>query len=209
VRLIALTSVLLFLCLSPTAAGFGEPAGREHAGEPPSVAAAGVDFDRAHTVEAAYLLHLAHLTEWPGVATRADEEFEITIVGNDPGDIAGILERNSRRVRIQGRPVRIRQYRSADVTGERLRSGRILFVTEDGLAAIDAVETAVGHRPVLVAGQTRKFLDQPAAMVAFYVEEGRVRIQVDPERARAVGLRFSAELLQHAVLAEQCGEVVP
>jgi hypothetical protein len=92
-----------------------------------------------------------------------------------------------------GRPVQV--VRATDANA--LSTCELVFVPGTGTDRIDQAVRAVAQRPVLTVGESQDFLRR-GGMIAFVVDGGRVRFDVNLQAASARGLTLSSRLLQVA-----------
>lgn len=153
-------------------------------------AAAGAD--REHTLKAGFLVNFSQFTTWPTHAfATGDGPFVIGVVGPDPFGAA--LEAVFELVRVGGRRVEVRRL----TTGDEIRRCHLLFVGEMNPREQKRMVDLAGMAPVLTVGEGRGFLDA-GGMVAFRIENNRVKFDVNTVAARRAGLALSSEMLQFA-----------
>lgn len=136
-------------------------------------------------VEAAYLYHLTKFVDWPALP---ENEVRICVlgsaaVGSMMGDLAG------RQVR--DRPLKIEVENITDPTG-----CQVLFIGRDDRRLPDVLKRVRGAS-VLTVSDLEDFARQ-GGIVGFYFEAGKIKIEINPEAARAANLRISAKLLELA-----------
>jgi hypothetical protein len=73
----------------------------------------------------------------------------------------------------------------------------LVFVPHDSADWTDQVRRAAAQRPILIVGESDDFL-QHGGMIAFVIEGGRVRFDVNVRTAASQGLKISSRLLQVA-----------
>lgn len=136
-------------------------------------------------IKAAYVFHVLKFVEWPGAAA---EPLRLCVTGTDA--VAQLLaELNGKQ--IKDRPLRVDLAPGADLSGchalfigrserrwqdtlARLRGGGVLTVSDaDGFAA-------------------------GGGIVGFLSENGRIKLDINPEAARQANLKISAKLLELA-----------
>ena len=157
-----------------------------------------LDSNRAYTVKAAYLLQFARYVEWPADAFAAPESpWVIGVLGPYPFDT--VFEDVARTKRIEGRAVTIRRYSSM----AQYAPCHILFVA----AATEPAQRALAleqlkQSPVLLVGEEPGFVEG-GGVVNFFLEEGRVRFEINIQAARQRRLKISSNLLSLAKLVER------
>jgi hypothetical protein len=139
-----------------------------------------------YEVKAAFLLNFVKFIEWP-TQDRSAGTFSICVVGNDP--FGSVLDRAVQGEAIDGRPIaveRVRRWQS---------SCRVLFVSS---AEPDASKVLAGvGSGVLTVGEEERFLRE-GGMIAFVVEEHRVRFDVNAKSVQSGSLRISSRMLSVA-----------
>lgn len=134
-------------------------------------------------VKAAYLYHLIKFVEWPALPS---DQFRICVHGSRPlGDLLGELSNRAAR----DRPLKIEQ------DGDTGRC-QMLFIGRDEKAPAELLAQA-RKTGALTVGDQEDFARR-GGMVGFYSESGKIKLEVNPEAARAANLKFSAKLLEIA-----------
>jgi len=135
-------------------------------------------------VKAAFLFNFASFVKWPGTA---DGPVVIGIAGDDA--FAQLVTET-----VRGRNVNGRGFETRRLTGADDPAGcHILFVAV--MRPHDATELM--HRvrgAVLTVGETAQFL-RDGGMVRFYIENKKVRFQINQKNAETAGLKISSQLL--------------
>lgn len=151
------------------------------------------DAIREYAIKAAYLYQFGRYVQWPASAfADSQSPLVIGILGQAPfGDT---LEEITRTKRIEGRPIAIRQFASM----AEYKPCHILFVTASAGPAqtTAAIETA-RKSPVLLVGEESGFLQQ-GGVVNFFLDENRIRFEVNMEAAQQKQLKISSKLLSLA-----------
>jgi hypothetical protein len=146
---------------------------------------------REYEVKAAYLLNFASFATWPPHAFESPSApFRICTVG--PDVFGQTLADTIRNETIDGHPLAVVRAPPAD----EIRRCQILFVPAKTPDA-DALVAAASKWPVVTVGETDDFL-RGGGILRFALDEGRVRFDVNPRQATAVGVSLSARLLQVA-----------
>ena len=136
-------------------------------------------------VQAAYVFHLTRFVDWPALP---ESEIRICVVGADT--LAGLI------TELSGREVKDRSLRvMVDLVPDPAIC-QVLFIGPGERHAAELLARVRG-RPVLTVSDEAEFA-RHGGMVGFYMEGGKLRLEVNPELARTVNLRFSAKLLEVA-----------
>ena len=150
-----------------------------------------------YDLKAAYLYNFGTFTEWPAGAFRApDAPFVVGVIGRDPFGAA--LEDTFRGVTVHKRRPEIR--RSAEI--ENLKGSHILFVPSTEKARFKEILDAFRGTNTLVVGESEGFAAGGGAM-NFFIENKRVKFEVNPAAARRAGLQISSQLLRLAWIVEE------
>lgn len=143
-----------------------------------------------YQVKAAFLLNFTKFIEWPPEAfAAADSPIAICILGEDPFGAA--IERLVLGEVVNGRNVAVRTLRSPPPP----RSCQVVFFSSSEKEVAKTLR-ALGPA-VLSVGEGDEFL-RNGGMIAFVIEERRVRFNIDQAAAERAGLTLSARLLNVA-----------
>ena len=141
--------------------------------------------DATAKIEAAYLFHLTKFVDWPGLPA---DDFRICVLGDEA--VGGML------AELAGRQVGERTLKvEVDAYVDPARC-QILFIGRND-ARLSELLRRVRAAPVLTVGDREEFVRQ-GGMVGFYSEAGRIKLEINPEAARAANLHISAKLLEMA-----------
>lgn len=169
-RLAAAAVVLMLVCLAAS------PASSQAA--PPS----------EYEVKAAFLYNFARFVEWPEAA-QADDTLKICILGKDPfGDAFESIE---------GRLIRGRRLVVERHTDPGQEPCDILFVSASERRRLAAILTALKDTPVLTVSEVDGFAAR-GGMVNFYLDQKKVRFEINVDAVERAGLEMSAKLLRVA-----------
>lgn len=133
-----------------------------------------------YEVKAAFLFNFLKFVDWPAAQ---DGPWVIGVVASNP--FAATLEETVRGKTIKGSPVIVK--RLANLAGA--RGCHIVFVPTPAQAAFTPPPG------VLTVGDDPHFLEA-GGIVSFYLEDGKVRFEIQANTAKAAGLRVSAQLLK-------------
>jgi hypothetical protein len=154
--------------------------------EPPEI-------NREYAIKAAYLYQFGRYVQWPD-QTFADKDSPLVIgvLGTDP--FGGVLEEIAHTKRIEGRPILVKHFNSMS----EYTPCHILFVTasagqEQAAAAIQKAQKT--H--LLLVGEEPEFARNGGTM-NFFLDENKVRFEVNTDVAKQEQLRISSKLLSLA-----------
>jgi len=176
--------VLLLFCVGPLL--FARPSASQRPSE--------------YQVKAAFLYNFPNFVEWPPVALP-DTATVITIgiLGQDPfGDaFAPFVDKL-----VKGRGAVVK--RSTRL--QELPLCQVLFICDSERRYLPQILEHLRGRAILTVGETEGFADA-GVMVSFFLQDKRVRFEINVDAAEASGLKFSAKLLK--VAARIVGEEQP
>lgn len=148
-------------------------------------------------VKAAFLYHFTGYVEYPPDAfANPNAPFVIGVLGKD--SILDALQNAVRGKNVRGRPVVVKQVS----IGQELRDCHILFVPEAQAANLLRVQGILGDAPVLLVGESKDFAAR-GGMIGFFVEQNRVRFEINPEATRRARLTVSSKLLSLARIVKE------
>jgi hypothetical protein len=146
-----------------------------------------------YDVKAVFLLNFTRFIEWPAAAFSADLPFSICILGSDP--FGSVLDRTIEGETVNGRRIEVRRDARPPFT-----SCQVVFApeSEKGLS-----KTLANVGPgVLTVGEGDHFLKE-GGMIAFILENRRVRFDIHQSAASRAALRISSRLLNVARSVEK------
>ncbi|HVW83062.1 MAG TPA: YfiR family protein [Bryobacteraceae bacterium] len=142
-----------------------------------------------YQVRAAFLLNFTRFIEWPKAeVTSTGSPFVICVDGEDP--FGPTLDQLVDGETVNGRKILVHR-----THGEANGSCAILYVARQE-KNVRAILAAVGPG-VLTVGEGDSFLDE-GGMIAFVLENRRVRFNIDQGAAHKAGLQLSSRLLNVA-----------
>ncbi len=151
----------------------------------PSLRAVETPSPSEYQIKAAFLLNFTKFIEWPTTEGAAGSPFSICVVGEDP--FGPVLDQLVEGETVGGRRIAVRR-----VHAEAPGSCSLLYVSklEQNVSGVLA-----GAGPgVLTVGEGDGFLDE-GGMIAFVLENRRVRFNIDQGAAQKAGLKLSSRLL--------------
>lgn len=142
-----------------------------------------------YQVKAAYLLNFTKFIEWPAASFEApDSSIAICILGDDP--FGSTLDAILAGEVVSGRKVSALRLRRAPPP----KLCQVLFVNK---SQKDALKLLPGLGPVLTVGDSDNFI-RDGGMIAFHLENRRVRFDINQTAAENAGLKLSSKLLNVA-----------
>lgn len=144
-----------------------------------------------YRVKAAFLYNFTKFVEWPaGALGEGGSPFVIGILGRDPFGTA--LDNAVSGKSIDGHPFVVRRYRQIGDLGQ----CQLLFVSESERDKVGRIIGKIGRNTLAVADMDR-FLQHGGA-INFYIDDSKVRFEINPDAAEASGLKISSKLLSLA-----------
>jgi hypothetical protein len=145
-----------------------------------------------YEVKAAYLYNIVNFVTWPPDAVSPQSDpLRVCVVGDDP--FGPLLNRAMQGGTAAMRPIVVDRAPDANA----VTMCDLVFVPGGNTDRIDRVVKAASQRPVLTVGETPEFLKR-GGMIAFVVDGGRVRFDINLSAASGSGLMLSSRLLQVA-----------
>ena len=144
---------------------------------------------REYQLKAAFLFNFAQFVKWPpGAFLTADAPFDIGILGDDPFGPA--LEETVQGATIDNH--RMTVVRAQKI--EELKDCQMIFVSRSEEGHMGEILTQLDSRPILTVSEIDSFA-QDGGDIDFYLSDGKVRFEINPQSAQRCGLRISSQLL--------------
>lgn len=145
-----------------------------------------------YEVKGAFLLSFTQYARWP--EALQDVPPRLCVLGEDPfGEVLDAL------VDARGDTQELVLLRVA--SAEAARDCRIVFIKHDSAARLQRDLAVLADEPVLTVGEGEAFL-RAGGIIAFRLEQERVRLSVNLGAARRAGLEISSRLLALAQVVE-------
>lgn len=145
-----------------------------------------------YQVKAAFIYNFTKFIEWPGGAfTGESSPFVIGVVGKDP--FGAELEKPLDGKTMNGRAFVIKRFKQVSD----MQTCHILFVCGSEKDRLPKVMERVVKANTLVVGDMPQFV-QRGGMVNFFVEDKRVRFEINPDSTERAGLKISAKMMSLA-----------
>jgi hypothetical protein len=141
-----------------------------------------------YEVKAVFVYNLAKFIEWPDKSLDNSSTITLYILGDDPfeSDLDSIRDKL-----VKGRRVVVKQIDSPDD----LKNANILFISSSEKERLRDILKSISGLPILTVGDTKSFA-QRGVMVNFYLENSRIRFEINLEAANLAGLKISSNLLR-------------
>jgi YfiR/HmsC-like len=142
-----------------------------------------------YQVKAAFLFHFAQFVESPAEAFKnGASPLTFCTVGEDP--FRGQLEGSLGGKTVNGRPIRVLHFKQA----QGIQGCQVLFLRSPEKKFISARLANLKASPILTVGESDKFAEQ-GGMIGFFLEQDKVRFQINLAAAEKANLKISAKLL--------------
>lgn len=144
-----------------------------------------------YELKAAFIYQIAKFVEWPSTqAPPISAPLRLCVLGGSPFGTA--LDT------IRGKPVNERRLEVSllDMNAD-TRECDILFIAAPAEKHLERITALSRGSGMLTIGDTKGFA-QRGAIINFFVENGRIRFEINPEASRRAGLRISSQLLKLA-----------
>jgi len=150
-----------------------------------------------YKIKAGYLYNFTKFISWP---ENESETFNLCIIGKDPfGSIIDPIEKRS----VKNKPIRLYRFQSIK---EAKHCHIVYFGVSDGQSAqidfsLSDILTVASLENALTTGETKKFT-QAGGMFAFFLKEGKVKLQINLQALKKSNLVVSAKLMEIAEIYE-------
>jgi hypothetical protein len=142
-------------------------------------------------IKAAYIFNFTKFIGWPASAfTGTSDPLNVCVTAE--AAVLRSVERVLAGERVEGRPLRV-----VSPLPEDAASCHVLFVGRGGSERGLRFMAQAGTAPMLTVGDSPRFLQQ-GGMIAFVVENRRVRFDINVPVAERAGLKLSSKLLRVA-----------
>jgi hypothetical protein len=146
-------------------------------------------------IKAGFLFNFTKFVEWPPNAfPNASAPIVIAIVGDNP--FGETLSATAAGKTVGGRAVVVKQFKD----GQDLRACTILFISSSEKRQLAHIFESLKGSSVLTVSEIPGFA-RSGGMIAFLVEENKVRLEIDLDAALEARLKVSAKLIGVARLA--------
>jgi hypothetical protein len=145
-----------------------------------------------YDVKAAFLFHFAQFVEWPKEAFKnADSPLTYCTIGEDA--FRGALDESVKGKRIGNRELRVRHLKER----EQIDGCQVLFIALTQKSRQGEELASASGRPVLTVGETDHFA-RDGGVIGFFLEEKKMRFEINLNAAEQAQLKISAKLLSLA-----------
>lgn len=147
-----------------------------------------------YQIKAVFLFNFAQFAEWPAHAFAGPRApLIIGVLGDDP--FGPYLDDLVKGEKVGERPLAIRRYQKArDVTG-----CHILFISRSAAGELGEIIPQLKGNCALTISDADNFT-RHGGMVRLVTENGKIRLRINVEAAKACGLTISSKILRPATI---------
>ena len=160
-----------------------------------SAGALAEDASLERKVKAAFLANFPQFIEWSEKNLPAKEGVIIGVIGDDV--FADVVEEAASHKTVNGKPIKVKKYRSVEDAGE----SQILFVGSGARTDTEPIIKQCRKSGTLTVGEGSSFLDA-GGVIRFVIRDDRVQLEINPDAAKAAGLKISSKLLRLASIVK-------
>jgi uncharacterized protein DUF4154 len=143
-------------------------------------------------VQAAFLFNFAKFVTWPNEAfQRSGDTLIIGVLGEDPFGV--ILEDTIRDKTVMGKKLAVKRFASIQDAAH----SHILFLSTSEEGRLSHMMTALEKTNILTVSDMEQFAEH-GGMVAFTVEDQKVRFNINVGAVERAGLKMGSQLLKLA-----------
>jgi hypothetical protein len=144
-----------------------------------------------YEVKAALMRNIIGLVEWPRAAFEApDSALRLCVLGDDP--FGALLERAFEEYG-GDRPVVIERF----ATVRQMKPCQLMFISASEARRTSRILESLWGSPVLTVGETPGFA-RSGGIVQMWVEDRKVRLEINTDAAERAGIRIDRRLLELA-----------
>jgi hypothetical protein len=140
------------------------------------------------SLKAAFIYSFAKFTGWPQDALPTTATFAACVLGDNP--VRDALDRTVKGRLLEGRAISVSE---VQLDGK-LRSCHLLYASGVTLAQVSVIVAAVKGAPVLTISDVDNFAQQ-GGIAQMFVENGKMRFELNLDVARQSRLELSSKLL--------------
>lgn len=150
-----------------------------------------------YEIKAAFIHNIAKFVEWPAPQSPAKAPLMLCILGQDPS--GGAFDA------LYGKQVGGMAWEVAPVNSRAsLRECRVLFIAASEAGNLRRILEGIQGSAVLTVGDSDGFAEQ-GVMVNFYLEQNKVRFEINLAAVKRAGLKISSQLLKLARIIQPTG----
>lgn len=150
---------------------------------------------KEYQVKAACLLNFVQFIQWPASAfPDAKTPISVGVLGDDP--FGRVLEQTFEDESIDGRKLLIKRATHVD----ELKACHLIFISKSEKERLSGILESLNAVSVVTVGEVDEFV-QRGGIIKFYLEENKVRFEINVSAAERKALKISSQLLKRAKIA--------
>jgi len=150
----------------------------------------------SYELKAVFLFNFTRFVEWPPTTFDSeDQPFVIGVLGRNP--FGNTLEEVAGNEKVDNHPIRIRYFDRASEVG----NCQLLFVSDRGGNSFPRLAGFLQSKHILTVSDRKNFCQQ-GGIIHLYIQNQKVKIEINTENARASALRISSKLLTLASISK-------
>lgn len=152
---------------------------------------------REYQIKAAFLYNFAQFIEWPSGAFQNDNTpICIGVLGDNP--FGSSLADTVRGETIHNRKVIVEYFHNV----EDVKHCHLLFISKSEKAHVSEILSDLNGSPVMTVSEVEGFASFGGG-INFYLEDNKVRFEINPASAYSRGIKLSSQLLNLAKIVVQ------
>jgi hypothetical protein len=152
-----------------------------------------------YQVKAAFIYNFLQFVDWPGkLFSSPASPFNIYVLDVRGENHFGQALRAYQGETVRGRKISVYHVRAL----KEIKDGHILVLSASERDLLPQITRQAEETGILTIGETEGF-GRLGLMINFYLEENRVRFEINIDAARRAGLKISSELLKLARIIRQ------
>jgi hypothetical protein len=149
-----------------------------------------------YNFKAVYLYNFLQFIEWPRqVFSNDSSPVVVGVLGNDL--LSNLLEQTVKNETIKDHAVAVRRLSSLD----EIKTCHVLFISRAEEGKVPEILTKIKGKPILTVSESEGFAQNGGA-INFYVEDNKLRFEINLEAVKAANLVVSSKLLRLAKIVE-------
>jgi hypothetical protein len=144
---------------------------------------------REYQLKAAFLFNFAQFVKWPPDSfSTADAPLCIGILGDDP--FGSTLDETIQGEAINNHRLTVERAQRIDD----LKGCQMIFICRSEESHVGEILSEIGSKPILTVSEVESFARE-GGDIDFYLADGKVRFEINPQAALHCGLKISSQLL--------------
>lgn len=144
---------------------------------------------KEYQIKAAFLFHFAQFIEWPPMNPTNTAPFRIGVLGDNP--FGNSLDEIVKGETIANRAVSVVYSQRP----EDLKNCQIVFVSKSEKGHLSHILSELNGEKILTVSECDNF-NQFGGVINFYIEDGKVHFEINPDAAERENLKISSQLLR-------------